>query len=136
MGRRRKARERALQILFEIEFNDNIGFREVAAEYWSHSRVGPGIREYTEWLISKIAENREEIDKLIQSVSKRWRLDRMAAVDRNILRLAVCELLYEPAMAPAIIINEAVEVAKRYGGENSSDFINGVLDAVCKIVRK
>ncbi len=136
MGKRRKARECALQILFEVDFNDNITLYELNTEYWSHQKIEAETREYADWLVSKIVENRSMIDENIQAVSKKWRLDRMAAVDRNIMRIAVCELLFQPSLVPAIIINEAVEVAKRYGGEDSADFINGVLDAVCKIIRK
>ncbi len=136
MGRRRKARECALQILFEVEFNDNIPLNELSAEYWSHQKIEDETREYGDWLVSRILENRALIDENIQSVSMKWRLDRMAAVDRNIMRIAVCELLYQPTLVPAIIIDEAVEIAKRYGGEESADFINGVLDAVSKNIRK
>lgn len=136
MGKRRKARECALQILFEVDFNDTITLHDLNTEYWSHQKIEAETREYADWLVSKIVENRAQIDEDIQSVSKKWRLDRMAAVDRNIMRIAVCEILFQPTLVPAIIINEAVEVAKRYGGEDSADFINGVLDAVCKTIRK
>ena len=80
--------------------------------------------------MEKILDNGEAIEGAIQSASKNWRLVRMAVVDRNILRIAVAELLYEPALVPAIVMNEAIEIAKRYSGEESAVFVNGVLDAV------
>lgn len=135
MGRRRKARECALQLLFEMEFNESVGLKDLTQEYWKNRKAEAEVKEYAGWLCGKISENRAEIDGLITPAAKKWRLDRMAAVDRNILRIAVCEMLYEPALGPAIIINEAVEVAKRYGGEDSAVFVNGVLDAVGKTIK-
>ncbi len=129
MGQRRRARECALQILFQREFNSGDP-AAVAAGYWAHQKVGPETKAYAEWLVAKVDERREEIDELIQSASENWRLTRMAVVDRNILRIAVAELLYEPSLVPAIIIDEAIEVAKRFSGEEAAVFINGVLDAV------
>ncbi len=131
MGNRRKARECALQILFQLEFHA-ADPAALAKDYWRHQRVTPGIREYGTWLVESILAHRDEIDGTVQSASRNWRLDRMAVVDRNILRIAVCELLFEPTLVPAIVINEAIEIAKRYSGKESSVFVNGVLDAVSK----
>jgi len=129
MGERRKARECALQILFQFEFNSGDP-RDLVRVYWEHQRASKQVREYGTWIVEKILDNGEAIDKAIQSASKNWRLARMAVVDRNILRIAVAELLYEPALVPAIVMNEAIEIAKRYSGEESAVFVNGVLDAV------
>jgi N utilization substance protein B len=129
MGKRRKSRECALQILFMMEFN-TADPRTLARQYWGYQKTTADVREYGSWLVDRILERREEIDKTIQSASKNWRLTRMGVVDRNILRIAVCELLYEPALVPAIVINEAIEIAKRYGGQESATFVNGLLDAV------
>jgi N utilization substance protein B len=129
MGERRKARECALQILFQFEFNSGDP-RDLVRVYWEHQRASKQIREYGTWIVEKILDNGEAIDGAIQSASKNWRLVRMAVVDRNILRIAVAELLYEPALVPAIVMNEAIEIAKRYSGEESAVFVNGVLDAV------
>jgi len=129
MGERRKARECALQILFQFEFNSGDP-RDLVRVYWEHQRASKQVREYGTWIVEKILDNGEAIDKAIQSASKNWRLARMAVVDRNILRIAVAELLYEPALGPAIVMNEAIEIAKRYSGEESAVFVNGVLDAV------
>jgi len=131
MGERRKARECALQILFQFEFNSGDP-RDLVRVYWEHQRASKQVREYGTWIVEKILDNGEAIDGAIQSASKNWRLVRMAVVDRNILRIAVAELLYEPALVPAIVMNEAIEIAKRYSGEESAVFVNGVLDAVVR----
>jgi N utilization substance protein B len=129
MGQRRKARECALQILFQIEFNPTEP-AELVRRYWAYQKTSPGVKTYGGWLVDTILSRREEIDGAIQAASKNWRLVRMAVVDRNILRIAVCELLYEPSLAPAIVINEAIEIAKRYSGQDAATFVNGVLDAI------
>jgi N utilization substance protein B len=131
MGKRRKARECALQILFELEFNA-ADPEALVRQYWRQQKAGDDVRTYAGWLVEHILARRGEIDAAIQTASKNWRLARMGAVDRNILRIAVCELLYEPALAPAIVINEAIEIAKRYSGQQSATFVNGILDAVRK----
>ncbi|MGZ7046118.1 MAG: transcription antitermination factor NusB [Candidatus Aminicenantales bacterium] len=131
MGKRRKSRECALQMLFMMEFNA-ADPRALVRQYWEYQKTTADVREYGSWLVDRIQERREEIDQTIQAASKNWRLTRMGVVDRNILRIAVCELLYEPALVPAIVINEAIEIAKRYGGQESATFVNGLLDAVRK----
>jgi N utilization substance protein B len=131
MGKRRKARECALQILFQLEFNP-ADAAALVRRYWDGQRTTADVREYGDWLVERILARREEIDRTIQAVSKNWRLARMGTVDRNILRIAVCELLYEPSLVPAIVIDEAIEIAKRYSGQDSAMFVNGVLDAVRK----
>jgi len=131
MGKRRQARECALQILFQLEFHSGDP-REVAGTYWAGQKASPAAREYGTWIVERILEHGPAIDRTIQSVSTNWRLARMAVVDRNILRIAVAELLYEPTLVPAIVMNEAIEIAKRYSGEGSADFVNGVLDAVVR----
>jgi N utilization substance protein B len=133
MGQRRKARECALQILFQLEFNSGDPQALVKA-YWEHQKASPEIREYGTWIVERILTHSEDIDRAIQSASKNWRLARMAVVDRNILRIAVAELLYEKTLAPAIVMNEAIEIAKRYSGEESAVFVNGVLDAVVRFL--
>ena len=135
MGRRRKARECALQVLFQLEFNA-ADPREVLRQYWTYQKASPEVRAYGEWLVGTIQARREEIDGAIQAASRNWRLARMAVVDRNILRIAVCELLFEPTLVAAIVIDEAIEIAKRYSGQESATFVNGVLDAVSRSLRK
>lgn len=131
MGKRRKARESTLQILFQLEFNDD-DYEKAFRLYWKGKKAPKDIKDYCRWLIKGVIAHRERIDKSIQSVSKRWRLSRMPVVDRNILRMAVFELLYEEDVEPAVVINEAIEIAKKYSGEQAATFINGVLDTVSK----
>jgi N utilization substance protein B len=131
MGQRRKARECALQILFQLEFNA-ADPRSLVKVYWEHQRASREVREYGTWIVERILEHGETIDRTIQAASKNWRLARMAVVDRNILRIAVGELLYAPSLVPAIVMDEAIEIAKRYSGEESAVFVNGVLDAVVR----
>ncbi len=131
MGQRRKARECALQILFQLEFN-SADPRELVKVYWQHQKASREVREYGTWIVETMLSHGPAIDEAIQAASKNWRLARMAVVDRNILRIAVCELLYERTLVPAIVMDEAIEIAKRYSGEESAVFVNGVLDAVVR----
>jgi N utilization substance protein B len=131
VGKRRKSRECALQLLFELEFN-SADRENLIRQYWDQHGATPEIREYGTWLVERVFEHREEIDGLIQAASEHWRLARMPVVDRNVLRVAVCELLHEPSLVPAIVIDEAIEIAKKYSGNEAAVFVNGVLDAVRK----
>lgn len=131
MGKRRKARECALQILFQLEFNTSDP-EALIQDYWDQQKAGEDIRQYGGWLVEGIRTHGEDVDKVIQESSDNWRITRMAVVDRNILRIAVYELLHEKTLVPAIVINEALEIAKKFSGEESSVFINGILDAVRK----
>ena len=133
MGKRRKARESTLQILFQLEFNDS-EVDKAFRLFWKDKKATKDVKDYCRWLVKGVISHRESIDKNIQSVSKHWRLSRMPVVDRNILRMAVFELLNEEDVEPAIIINEAIEIAKKYSGEQAATFVNGVLDALSKRV--
>ncbi len=136
MGKRRKARESTLQILFQIEF-DSSSLEKIVNSYWENIAYSEEeIRSYSTWLIEGILSHKEEIDRIIQSVSEHWRVPRMAIIDRNILRIAVFELLYEEKVAPSIVINEAIEIAKKYSGEQAGTFVNGILDAIRKQLPK
>ncbi|MBC7364994.1 MAG: transcription antitermination factor NusB, partial [Candidatus Aminicenantes bacterium] len=94
------------------------------------------VKEYAEWLVRGIYEHLAEVDQKIQEASRNWRLERMANVDRNVLRLAVFEMLFEKNLAPPIIINEAIEIAKKYSGQEAGVFVNGILDGVYKRLYK
>jgi len=131
MGTRRKARESALQVLYQWEFAPSEP-GDSLTQYWKYKKAPPDIKDYCEELVRGILSRREEIDRAIQGVSENWRLSRMAVVDRNILRLAVYELMWEKALPPAVVINEAIEIAKRYSGREAADFVNGLLDALRK----
>ncbi len=131
MGKRRKARESTLQILFQLEF-DIAQLGKTLNDYWKSRKAHKEIREYSNWLSRGIITHQKKIDTVIQSISEHWRISRMTLIDRNILRMAVFELLYEESIDPAVVINEAIEIAKKYSGEKASTFINGILDAVRK----
>jgi N utilization substance protein B len=135
MGKRRKAREYALQILFQMEFTKD-ELSSILPNYWSNQNVSEDIKTYCEWLVRGICEHREEVDQVIQQASKNWRLERMATVDRNVLRIAVYEMLYENNLAPPIIIDEAIEIARKFSGQEASTFINGILDGVYRQLQK
>ena len=131
MGKRREARESTLQILFQLEFNDSDA-EQVFHLYWKDKKASKEVKDYCHWLIKGIASHKESIDRSIQSVSEHWRLSRMPVVDRNILRMAVFELFHETDVAPAIIINEAIEIAKKFSSEQAAVFVNGILDTLRK----
>jgi len=131
MGRRRKARESALQILFQLEFNKP-QLEKAIDRFWKERKASEEIKDYSNWIVKGIVSHQEDIDNLIQSTSSHWRLSRMAHVDRNILRIAVFEFLYEKNVAPAVVINEAIEIAKKYSSDQAAAFVNGILDAVRK----
>jgi N utilization substance protein B len=131
VGKRRAARESALRILYEIEFND-AGAEAALARESAGAAAGGEAFDYAAWLVRGVCARRDEIDGLIESTSAHWRIPRMAPVDRNILRMAVFEMLEEAFLAPAIVINEAIEIARRYSGDAAAQFVNGVLDAVRK----
>lgn len=134
MGKRRKARESTLQILFQLEF-DATDPEIIADSFWKNKKATKEIEEHSRRLVMGITSEQESIDRLIQSVSANWRISRMAVVDRNVLRIAVYELLHEENIAPAIVINEAIEIAKKYSSEEGATFVNGILDAVRKAIQ-
>jgi len=131
MGRRRKAREETLRILFRLEFEDT-QLEKTLIQYWENRKASEEIKEYSTWLVKGIISHQDKIDNIIQRVSEHWRISRMALIDRNILRMAVFELLNEENIAPAIVINEAIEIAKKYSGDKAATFVNGILDAIRK----
>lgn len=131
MGKRRKAREAALQVLFQTEFNDS-SVEDILNLFWKNKKADKEIREFSCALVENVLAHKEEIDSAIQSVSEHWRISRMAVIDRCILRMAVSELVFDEDIASAIVINEAIEIAKKYSSKESATFINGILDAVKK----
>jgi transcription antitermination protein NusB len=131
MGARRKARELALQMLFENDIagtEPNEMFRRSA----DLQSAPESTRAFTERLVSGTLEHRDDLDEIISRQADHWRLSRMPIVDRNILRLALFELLHEPETPRPVIIDEALEIAKRFSTPRSSQFINGILDGVLK----
>ena len=128
--KRTKARERALQALYQIDVASS-DLEEALPRFWkSFEPVEREVREMAEQLVRGVAAHRRELDETIESVSLHWRLDRMAKVDRNVLRLAVFELRHRPDVPVKVVINEAIELGKKYGSEGSGAFVNGVLDRI------
>lgn len=129
MGNRRKARELVIQILFYMEYNPGDpekGFELICDNYNAPKKL----RNFSKKLVQGIYENLEYIDNLIKKSSQNWRLERMSRVDRCILRLSVFELFFMEDIPPKVSIDEAVELGKKFGTEESGSFINGVLDNV------
>ncbi|HKB08028.1 MAG TPA: transcription antitermination factor NusB [Candidatus Polarisedimenticolia bacterium] len=131
MGGRRKAREFALQMLYQSEASGT-PMSDVAAAFWEDRDTPPDVRLFAERLATGTASSVLSIDAILAESLENWRLERLAIVDRNILRLAVYEFLHESDTPPVVIIDEAIEVARRFGGEDSWQFTNGILDAVRK----
>ncbi len=130
-GRRTKARERALQALYQIDVAA-AGIDDALASFWrSFEPTEREVQQLAELLVRGVAVDRRQVDDLIENVSTNWRLDRMAKVDRNVLRLATWELLQGDAPVK-VIINEAIELGKKYGSEQSGAFVNGVLDKIAQ----
>ncbi len=131
MGTRRKSRELALQALYQGELagqNGLLGFEEFCA----HFQVNKKTISYAKKLLDGIQEKGDVINQLISKYAENWRLERMSAIDRNNLRLAVYEMRYQDDVPVSVAINEAVEIAKRYSTDDSGPFINGILDAMAK----
>ena len=154
MGQRREARERAVQFLFQNDLNPPENLDHALAVFWNSQRPaaiaeeqGPAtwgektelpppsteeaaLRLFAEPLIRGTLEHRDELDEKIKHFAKNWDLHRMAVVDRNILRLAIFEMLYRDDIPPIVSINEAVDIAKKFSTEDSGKFVNGILDKV------
>ncbi len=127
MGVRRRGRELALQMLYQHELaGTDVG--TMVASFDELAQAPEAVREFAVSLASGVIAKLPELDSRLVDQADNWRLERMAAVDRNILRLALYELLFAVGTPPAVVIDEAVEIAKRFGSERSSQFVNGVLD--------
>jgi len=134
MGIRRKSRELVLQMLFQADMGKQTP-ELVRKTFWAErSNVEDDVRGFAEDLFRVASDRMTEIDALIEKHTKHWRMDRMATVDRNVLREAVAEFLGYPETPHAIVINEALEIARKFSSPESVQFINGVLDSVGKEV--
>ena len=132
MGTRRKSRELALQMLFQADMGKQ-NPDEVRQTFWrERTDVGADVQSFAEDLFRVATDRSTEIDSLIEGHAEHWRMERMAAVDRNLMRAAVAELLGFPATPRAVVINEALEIARKFSSPESVQFINGVLDSVGK----
>ncbi|PIP72825.1 MAG: transcription antitermination factor NusB [Nitrospinae bacterium CG22_combo_CG10-13_8_21_14_all_47_10] len=131
MGKRRVARELALKFMYQSEFNPD-DLETQIGQFCERADVQAEILDFMRVLVEKVFAQAEEVDVLIKKFSDNWALERMSMVDRNILRLGICELVFTTSTPPKVVINEAVEIAKKFGTEDSPDFINGILDKVFK----
>jgi len=128
-GERRKARELAVQVLFHLEFSDNDpleAFRLIGENF----EMAESMTDFSKALVRGVCDQKSKLDKVISRSSKHWRLERMARLDRSILRLATYEMMFLKDIPPRVSLDEAVEIGKRFGGEDSSRYINGVLDNI------
>ncbi len=132
MRKRTKARECALQILYQLDVAKNdCGY--CLYDYWQVNKdTDKAIVEFANSIVKGTIDNLKKIDKVISDYATNWNLKRMAVVDRNILRLATYELLFLNEIPPKVSINEAVDIAKKYGDKDSGKFVNGILDKISK----
>ena len=132
MGTRRKSRELVLQMLFQADMGKQ-GPEQVRRTFWAErNEVTDDVKGFADDLFRIATDRTSDIDKLIEGHAEHWRMERMAAVDRNILRASVAEFLGYPATPRAVVINEAIEIARKFSSPESVQFINGVLDSVGK----
>ncbi len=136
MGKRRKSRECALQVLYQIDVTHQNPLRALQ-EWKEHFDPERGEDEFAKQIILGVIDHLQEIDRMIQTQSEHWQLDRISIVDRNILRMAIFELLYCQDIPSKVTLNEAIDLGKRYGSQESGSFINGILDGIQKeVIRK
>jgi len=131
MRLRTKSREVALHVLYQVEITKK-PLDEAFANYLENDPQCDEVRDFSKTLIFGVKENSAHIDEVIKKYVKNWEIDRMAIIDRNILRISVFELLFVDEVPPKVSINEAIELAKRFGDIDSPRFVNGVLDKIYK----
>lgn len=139
MGARRTGRERALQALYQLEMGAHSPAEALAAAWSSAEEEGkpdPDAQSFALALVSGVQEHRAEIDALIEEHSHNWRMERMSRIDRNVLRLATFELKFREDIPRKVTLNEAIELGKTFGNEESSKFINGLLDRIAVALNK
>jgi N utilization substance protein B len=136
MGTRRKSREMALQMLFQADMGKQSA-EQVRRTFWAeHGAASHHVRGFADDLFRVAMDRAGDIDGLIEKHAEHWRMERMAVVDRNLLRAAVAELLGYPETPRAVVINEALEIARKFSSPESVQFLNGVLDSVGKELEK
>jgi len=131
MGARRKARELALQMLFQFDMAGNPP-DTIVETFEDLQKSKPNTREFAVKIFRGTVDHMQEIDDMIQQQADNWRLSRMAVVDRNIIRMSIYEFMHETDTPKLVIIDEAIEIAKKFGTQKSSQFINGILDGILK----
>jgi transcription antitermination protein NusB len=134
MGGRREARELALQALYQLDVTGESDAGRGLALFWSHFEATPAVREFAHELVEGVRARLEQIDGLIAASAEHWRLPRLSRVDLNLLRVATFELVARPDVPPSVAINEAIEIARRFGSDDSASFVNGVLDHIAQVL--
>jgi N utilization substance protein B len=129
---RSKARAWALHTLYAWEARDGVDLEVVLDEFLTHRLIAPARRDYLRRLVAAVSEHVASIDDALQASISNWRIERLAVIDRNILRLSAAEMMHFPDIPPRVSIREALKLAERYGTDQSPRFVNGVLDALMK----
>ena len=129
MGKRTQSREIALQVLYQIDMSEGTTEEDFNL-FWDHFTPPDNLKEFSWKIVSGVCQHEGEIDVIIEHYSEHWRLKRMSIVDRNILRLAIFELMFCDDIPPKVVLNEAVELGKKFGSDKSGSFVNGILDKV------
>ncbi len=130
--KRRRSREYALQILFQLELTGSELSDDVFREFWEGNEEESEVKEFTCQIVKNTREHLQEIDEIIKKAAEHWAIERMAVIDRNILRAATYELVYRTDIPTSVVINESIEIAKKYSTEDSAPFINGILDKIAR----
>ena len=136
MRKRTQAREAALKILYAIDITKEDAETCINNFWLAQDEVKPEVRYFADALVCGFCANKAEVDKVITAYATNWELDRMAVIDRNILRAATYELIFSEDIPPKVAINEAIDLAKKYGDKDSGSFVNGVLDKINKMKGK
>jgi N utilization substance protein B len=131
MGSRRHARELALQALYAIDAGSEVG-DAMSGDFWFELEALDEDRNFAEALVLGVVESQDDLDQRIEAASHNWRIERMPVVDRNVLRMAVWEFLHAPSTPAAVIMDEAIEIVRRFSTSESTSFVNGILDRVAK----
>ena len=134
--KRRKAREHALQVLFQLDIRKEKPSAAILKHFWAEYKPDDEIKDFAEEIVRGTFKHLLKINKLIHQCAKNWSLDRMAVVDRNVLRMAIYEILYRIDIPTSVTINEAIEIAKKFGTDESGAFVNGILDRVARLTGK
>jgi len=144
MGLRRRSREKTLQILYSLEFNDSVTVKEAIDQYYDFFNIPSSKstqeedeeeKRFVYYLVKQVTDNIDYIQNLIENAATNWRVDRIALVERNILRFAIAELIDETNSIPfKATINEAIDIAKKFGNRESPAFINGIINKVADII--
>jgi len=134
--KRRKAREYALQVLFQLDIRKEKPTATLFKRFWTEYESDDEVRAFTEEIVKGTYRHLKIINAKILACAKNWTLDRMAIVDRNVLRMAAYEILYRMDIPPSVTINEAIELAKKFGTDESGAFVNGILDSVARLAGK